>query len=53
MLNASTKASRFAAELARVNIDIFLIGNSALLHAAQQANNGIPIVVAEMTDPVG
>jgi hypothetical protein len=34
MRNASIKASRFAAELARVNIDIFVIGNSALPRGA-------------------
>jgi putative ABC transport system substrate-binding protein len=42
-----------ATELVRAKIDIFVVGNSTVVHAAQEASNTIPIVVAEMTDPVG
>jgi putative ABC transport system substrate-binding protein len=43
----------FAAELIRLNVDIFMLGASASIRTVQQATSTIPIVMGYSTDPVG
>src|SRR6476620_5881440 len=53
--SADGKQERFpslAADLVRLNVDVILAGSTPHARAAQQATRTIPIVVANMGDPV-
>ncbi|MBI1774234.1 MAG: ABC transporter substrate-binding protein [Proteobacteria bacterium] len=43
----------FAAELARLDVDVIMAGGSQAILAAQQATRRIPIVMTASSDPVG
>lgn len=43
----------FAAELVRLNIDVFVLGTPTAVPAVQQATSTIPVVMGYSTDPVG
>jgi putative ABC transport system substrate-binding protein len=45
--------SEFAAELARMKVDVILAPNSTMVEAARQATKTIPIVFTNHADPVG
>jgi putative ABC transport system substrate-binding protein len=49
----TTLLPALANELVRARVDVLLVGNSRAIRAAQEATSTIPIVGAEMTDPVG
>jgi putative ABC transport system substrate-binding protein len=54
--SADNKIERFpglATELARLNVDLIVAGNTAAARAALKATNAIPIVSFAMGDPVG
>jgi putative ABC transport system substrate-binding protein len=42
-----------AAELARLNIDVFVVAGAPAAHAAKKASNVTPIVMTAVADPVG
>jgi putative ABC transport system substrate-binding protein len=42
----------FAAELVRLNIDVFVLGTPTAVLAVQQATSTIPVVMGYSTDPV-
>ena len=43
----------FAAELVRLNVDIFVLGTPTAIPAVRQATTTIPVVMGYSTDPVG
>jgi putative ABC transport system substrate-binding protein len=45
--------AEFAAELVRLNIDVFVLGTPTAVPAVRQATSSIPIVMGFSTDPVG
>jgi len=44
---------RLAAELARLKVDLIVVGSTPSARAAQQATTTIPLVAWAMADPVG
>ena len=51
--NTVDQLSEFAAELARMKVDVILAPNSTMVEAARQATKTIPIVFTNHADPVG
>ena len=47
------RIAEFAAELMRLNVDIFVVTASAAIRTMQQSTSTIPIVMTYSTDPVG
>jgi putative tryptophan/tyrosine transport system substrate-binding protein len=47
------RAPAFAAELVKLEVDLFVAQGTAQVRAAQQATSTIPIVMLGITDPVG
>jgi ABC-type uncharacterized transport system substrate-binding protein len=45
--------AEFAAELVRLNVDVFVLGTPTAVPAVRQATSTIPIVMGFSTDPVG
>jgi hypothetical protein len=45
--------AEFAAELVRLNVDVFVLGTPTAVPAVRQATSSIPIVMGFSTDPVG
>src|SRR5262249_34564531 len=43
----------FAAEMARLKVEVIVLSTTAALRATQQATGAIPIVMGYSTDPVG
>jgi putative tryptophan/tyrosine transport system substrate-binding protein len=45
--------AEFAAELVRLNVDVFVLGTPTAVPAVREATSSIPIVMGFSTDPVG